>query len=137
MFRISPFLLPVRGAVNVSKYWLCRTALSCRKIPGVEFTQTQFTPTQDMYSGQLCQGVRIRIAHKGDLRSMRMGLDIADVLHSMYSQNFHLEKTITLIGNQATVDALARGESPAKIIKSWTPALDNFRTTRSRYLLYP
>lgn len=112
-------------------------ALSRRKIPGVEFTQTQFTPTQDMYSGQLCQGVRIRIAPKGDLGSMRMGLDIADVLHSMYSQNFHLEKTITLIGNQATVDALARGESPAKIIKSWTPALDNFRTTRSRYLLYP
>jgi uncharacterized protein YbbC (DUF1343 family) len=111
-------------------------ALSRRKIPGVEFTPTQFTPTQDMYAGQPCQGVRIRIAPKGDLRSMRMGLEIADTLHRMYPENFHLEKTITLIGNQATVDALAHGESPAKIIKSWTPALDNFRTMRAKYLLY-
>lgn len=111
-------------------------ALNRRKISGVEFTSTQFTPTRDLYAGQPCQGVRIRIAPKGDLRSMRMGLEIADTLHRMYPQNFHLEKTITLIGNQATVDALARDESPAKIIKSWTPALDNFRTTREKYLLY-
>ncbi|HEY6467069.1 MAG TPA: DUF1343 domain-containing protein, partial [Candidatus Acidoferrales bacterium] len=111
-------------------------ALTRRKIPGVEFTQTQFTPTQDMYTGQPCQGVRIRIAPKGDLRSMRTGIEIADVLHRMYPRNFHVEKTITLIGNQATVDALSRDESPAKIIKSWTPALDNFRTMRAKYLLY-
>ena len=111
-------------------------ALHRKKIPGVEFTPTQFTPTQDLYAGQPCQGVRIRIAPNGDLRSMRMGLEIADTLHRMYPQNFHLEKTITLIGNQATVDALARNESPAKIIKSWAPALDNFRTTRAKYLLY-
>jgi uncharacterized protein YbbC (DUF1343 family) len=111
-------------------------ALARRKIPGVEFSATQFTPAQDLYAGQLCHGVRIRIAPNGDLRSMRMGLEIADTLHRMYPQNFHLEKTITLLGNQATVDALARGVSPAKIIKSWTPALDNFRTMRAKYLLY-
>ena len=111
-------------------------ALERRKISGVEFSSTQFTPTQDLYAGQLCHGVRIRIAPKGELRSMRMGMEIEDVLHRMYPQNFHVDKTITLIGNQATVDALAGGESPAKIIKSWTPALEKFRATRAKYLLY-
>lgn len=111
-------------------------ALVRRKISGVDFTPTQFSPTQDTYAGQPCQGVRIRIAPKGDLHSMLMGLEIAETLHRMYPQSFHLEKTITLIGNQATIDALARGESPAKVIKSWTPALDKFRTMRSKYLLY-
>ncbi|MGH9574664.1 MAG: exo-beta-N-acetylmuramidase NamZ family protein [Candidatus Acidiferrales bacterium] len=112
------------------------TALEHRKISGVEFSATQFTPTQDLYAGQLCQGVKIRISPKGELRSMRMGMEIEDVLHRMYPQNFHVDKTITLIGNQATVDAIASGESPAKIVKSWTPALENFRATRAKYLLY-
>jgi uncharacterized protein YbbC (DUF1343 family) len=110
--------------------------LARRKISGVEFSAAQFTPTQDLYSGQLCQGVRIRIAPKGELRSMRMGMEIADALHRLYPQNFHVEKTITLIGNQSTVDALERGDSPAKIVKSWQPAIDQFRQTRAKYLLY-
>ena len=112
------------------------TALARRKISGVEFSATQFTPTQDLYAGQLCHGVKIRIAPKGELQSMRMGLEIEDVLDRMYPQNFHVDKTITLIGNQATVDALDRGESPAKIIKSWTPAIEQFQATRAKYLLY-
>ncbi len=111
-------------------------ALAGRKIPGVEFSAAEFTPTQDLYAGEICYGVRIRISPKGELRSMRMGLEIEVVLHRMYPQNFHVDKTITLIGNQATVDAIARGESPAKIVKSWTPALEKFRATRAKYLLY-
>jgi uncharacterized protein YbbC (DUF1343 family) len=110
--------------------------LTRRKIPGVDFSAAQFTPTQDMYAGQLCRGVRMRIAPKGELRSMRMGLEIADALHRMYPQDFHLEKTVLLIGSQSTVDSLAHGESPARIIKSWTPDLDKFRQTRAKYLLY-
>lgn len=111
-------------------------ALARRKISGVEFATADFTPTQDLYAGQLCHGVKIRIAPKGELRSMRMGMEIEYVLHRMYPQQFHVDKTITLIGNQATVDAIARGESPEKIVKSWTPAIDKFRATRAKYLLY-
>jgi len=111
-------------------------ALARRKISGVEFSPADFTPTQDLYAGQLCHGVKIRIAPKGELRSMRMGIEIEYVLRRMYPQNFHVDKTITLIGNQATVEALERGESPAKIIKSWTPSLEKFRAMRAKYLLY-
>jgi uncharacterized protein YbbC (DUF1343 family) len=78
----------------------------------------------------------MRIAPEGELRSMRMGLEIADALHRMYPQDFHLEKTVLLIGSQSTVAALEQGEPPAKIIKSWAPALDKFRQTRAKYLLY-
>jgi uncharacterized protein YbbC (DUF1343 family) len=111
-------------------------ALTRRKIPGVDFLPAQFTPAQDLYAGQMCRGVRIRIAPKGELRSMRMGLEIAAALHRMYPQNFHIEKIIFLLGNQATIDVLARGDDPAKIVNSWAPALEKFRTIRSKYLLY-
>jgi uncharacterized protein YbbC (DUF1343 family) len=110
--------------------------LQRRKISGVEFSPAEFTPTQDLYAGQFCHGVKIRISPKGELRSMRMGMEIEDVLHRMYPENFHVDKTITLIGNQATLDAIIRGESPAKIVKSWTPAQEKFRATRAKYLLY-
>ena len=111
-------------------------ALERRKIPGVEFSPATFTPTQDLYAGKTCGGVRIRIALSGELRSMSMGMEIASVLHRMYPQNFQLQKTIVLIGSQSTVDALARGESPAKIVKSWNPGLAKFRAIRAKYLIY-
>jgi uncharacterized protein YbbC (DUF1343 family) len=107
-----------------------------RKIPGVEFSAAQFTPTQDMYAGRLCRGVRLRISPKGELRSMRVGLEIADALHRMYPDQFQVDKTITLLGSQATVDALTRGDSPESIIKSWAPTLDKFQQMRAKYLLY-
>lgn len=110
--------------------------LTRRKIPGVEFKAADFTPTQDMYAGQLCHGVRIRIAPKGELRPMFIGLEIADALHKMYSGKFQIDKTITLLGSQSTVDALQRGEPPTQIIKSWQPDLDKFRAMRAKYLLY-
>ena len=78
----------------------------------------------------------MRLAPKGEFRSMSMGLEIADALHRMYPDQFHLDKTITLLGSQSTVDALERGEAPAQIVKSWGSDLDKFRAMRAKYLLY-
>jgi uncharacterized protein YbbC (DUF1343 family) len=112
------------------------TALTKRKIAGVEFVEAQFTPAQGLYAGVSCGGAHLTIAPRGELRSMRMGLEIADVLHKMYPDKFQLPKIITLVGSQSTIDALQRGTSPAAIIKSWTPGLDKFRQVRAKYLLY-
>ena len=51
---------------------------------------------------------------------MRMGLEIADALHRMYPDHFALEKIITLLGSQSTVDRLKRGDAPADIVAGWS-----------------
>jgi uncharacterized protein YbbC (DUF1343 family) len=112
------------------------TALERRKIPGVSFAPAQFTPSDGLYSGEPCQGVTIRITNRGELQSMRMGLEIADTLHRMYSDNFQLEKIVELLGSQSTVGRLKQRDAPAEIVSGWSADLDKFRKTRAKYLLY-
>ena len=69
-------------------------ALTRRKIPGVTFAPAQFAPRDGLYRDQACQGVTITITDRDALRSMRMGLEIADVLHRLYPDNFHLAKIV-------------------------------------------
>jgi uncharacterized protein YbbC (DUF1343 family) len=42
-----------------------------------------------------------------------------------------------LAGNASLMEQLKTGVSEADIRKSWEPALNNFKTTRKKYLLYP
>jgi uncharacterized protein YbbC (DUF1343 family) len=111
-------------------------ALNRRKIPGVRFAPAQFTPNGGVYSGTLCHGVRIKINDRRALGSMRMGLEIAHVLHQMYPARFQLASAITLLGSQSTIDRLKRGDAPADIVAGWSDDLGKFRRTREKYLLY-
>jgi len=110
--------------------------LTQRKIPGVSFAATSFTPAHDLYAGMPCQGVTIRVTDRDAFRSMRMGLELADALHRLYPEQFHLEKIIELLGSQSTLDRLERGDAPAEIIAGWVTDLDSFRAMRAKYLLY-
>jgi uncharacterized protein YbbC (DUF1343 family) len=110
--------------------------LNRREIPGVTFSTTIFTPNEGLYNGQYCQGVSIAISDRESLRSIRVGLEIADALHRMYPKEFHLEKIILLLGSRATIEALARRDAPAEIIRRWAPELEKFRAVREKYLLY-
>jgi uncharacterized protein YbbC (DUF1343 family) len=110
--------------------------LNRRKIAGVRFAATTFTPISDLYKGQACGGVAIEITDRAAIRSMLMGLEIADALHRMYPEQFHLEKTIELLGSKATLDALEHGERPSEIVSGWSADLARFRATREKYLLY-
>ncbi|MDR3720548.1 MAG: DUF1343 domain-containing protein, partial [Candidatus Acidoferrales bacterium] len=103
---------------------------------GVSFNAAEFTPRDGPYNGQACHGVTIRITDRASLRSIRMGLEIADALHRLYPDHFALEKIITLLGSQATVDGLKRGDAPADIVAGWSRDLDKFRRMREKYLLY-
>jgi uncharacterized protein YbbC (DUF1343 family) len=110
--------------------------LNRRAIPGVKFQSTLFTPNDGLYKGQYCQGVSIVITNRGELNSMRLGLEIAAALHRLYSQQFHLERIIDLLGSQATLEQVERGDDPARIIAGWSGDLEKFRAMRAKYLLY-
>jgi uncharacterized protein YbbC (DUF1343 family) len=107
-----------------------------RKIPGVTFGQTGFTPSDGVYAGEPCEGITIKVVDRSALGSMRVGLEIADVLRRMYQDKFDVEKTIALLGSKSTVEQLAGGDRPKQIIASWDADLEKFRALRAKYLIY-
>ena len=110
--------------------------LNRRQIPGVAFAPAAFTPAADPYKGQACEGVTLTLTDHQAFRSMRLGLELADALHRLYPDQFHLDKIIFLLGSQSTLDQLGQGTPPADIITSWSPDLARFSQLRAQYLLY-
>jgi uncharacterized protein YbbC (DUF1343 family) len=110
--------------------------LNRHDVHAVKFEATLFTPGEEFYAGEYCGGVSIQITDRAALRSMTMGLEIADALHRLYPEKFQLAKIVELLGSQSTVERLAHGEVPLQIVESWRTDLDKFRAMREKYLLY-
>ena len=111
-------------------------ALNARHLAGLHFVSQPFIPISGLYSGERCGGVAPRITERGAVRSMRMGLEIADVLRKLYPQQFDPAKLITLVGNADTVQQLVSGVSPEKIVAGWSGDLAAFDQIRRKYFLY-
>ena len=111
-------------------------ALNERHIPGIHFAAQPFIPISGPYSGQRCGGVSIRIADRFAVRSMRMGLEIAAILHKLYPQQFNIAKLLELTGNSDTVQQVQSGVTPEKIAASWSDSLAAFDKVRRKYFLY-
>jgi len=112
------------------------SALNAKHLPGLKFVAQLLIPVSGLYSGQRCGGVSIKIGEKSAVRSMRMGLEIAAVLNRLYPDKVDLAKTITLLGNAATVEELRIGAPPEKIVADWKDDLAAYEKTRRKYILY-
>ena len=67
---------------------------------------------------------------------MTVGLEIAALLLKKYPDHFDVTKIITLLGNDATVEALKAGTLVEQIVASWSQDLQAFDQVRRRYFLY-
>jgi uncharacterized protein YbbC (DUF1343 family) len=112
------------------------SALNTKHLPGLKFVSQLLIPVSGLYAGQRCGGVSIKIGEKSAVRSMRMGLEIAAVLKKLYPDKVDLAKTITLLGNAATVEELRIGAPPEKIVADWKDDLAAYDKTRRKYMLY-
>jgi uncharacterized protein YbbC (DUF1343 family) len=111
-------------------------ALNARSLPGLRFSNQPYIPVTGLYAGQHCGGVGIRITDRAAVRSMTMGLEIAAVLLKKYPDHFDVTKTITLLGNDATLEALKAGTPVEQIVSSWSADLATFDQVRRKYFLY-
>jgi len=111
-------------------------ALNARHLPGLRFTPHPFIPVTGMYMAQRCGGVAIRVTDRAAVRSMRMGMEIAVLLHKTYPKEFDAEKMLHLTGNAETVKMIEDGASADEIIASWSKDLDAFDQMRRKYFLY-
>lgn len=110
--------------------------LNRREIAGVFFIPTEFTPDTSRYAHQLCHGVRILLTDRYALDSPLLGIELASVLHQLYSKQFHLRKILGMLGSRFLLQAITEGQDPKSMAAQWQPGLKEFSAVRHRYLLY-
>jgi len=111
-------------------------ALNARRIPGIRFYPIRFTPTSSKYAGEECQGVFLIVTDRAALRPVRLGVEVAAMLHKMYGSRYELDAAERLFGSKDGLTRIRAGEDPAAIAASWAAAESRWRLLRAPYLLY-
>ncbi len=115
--------------------------LRARKISGISFAATKMQIAEDAnhypFHGQNIDAVAVKVTDRAALDSPQLGIEILAALHHLYPGTFHLDRAMTLVANQQTMDALQRGDDPKAIADSLAKPLSAFRAKRAQYLLYP
>ncbi|MGB8411666.1 MAG: exo-beta-N-acetylmuramidase NamZ domain-containing protein [Candidatus Binatus sp.] len=110
--------------------------LDKRRIPGVRFQAADFTPSADSYAGRSCHGVRISLDDRLALDSPALGIELIAALHRLYTNDFKIDATLSMVGSRRTLEEIKSGVDPKQIVADWQPDLEKFRILRARYLLY-
>ena len=121
----TPFT--IIGAPYIDALRLTRELRGLRA--GVSFAPVYFTPTSSVFTGKLCGGVRIAITDRSLLHPVDLGVTLAATLLRLYPTQFKLDELQPLLRDQATLDAIRKGEKPA-----WK--VDEFLKRREKFLLY-
>jgi uncharacterized protein YbbC (DUF1343 family) len=110
--------------------------LNARRIPGIRFYPITFTPASSKYAGEECQGVFMVVTNRTALPAVRVGIEIASALSSLYGEKYEPDNMWRLIGSESIVSRIRHGEDPAAIVASWSADEARWRQLRARYLLY-
>ncbi|MFN8058731.1 MAG: DUF1343 domain-containing protein [Vicinamibacterales bacterium] len=125
---------------QVGAPWIVGSVLSDhlngRGIPGVRFYPVSFTPTASKYANERCGGVHIVVTDRDALPSVRLGLEIAGALLTLYPDTFDFTPTNKLLGSRQAMEQLRAGIDPRVIADSWAGDEARWRLLRNSYLLY-
>ena len=111
-------------------------ALNARGIPGVSFYPVRFTPASSKHAGDECQGVFMIVTDRLALRPVRLGVEIAAMLHKLYGATFDLDAAARLFGSRDGLSRIRTGDDPQEIAASWAAGEAAWRKIRAKYLLY-
>ena len=111
-------------------------ALNARRIPGVAFYPVRFTPVSSKYANQECQGVFMIVTDRLAFRPVRLGVEIAAILHTLYGATFELEAAERLFGSKESLSRIRAGDDPLAVAGSWMADEARWRLLRAKYLLY-
>lgn len=123
--------------------WLDATAvaaeLNARKLPGVSFVPTQFTPTTREFKGELCNGIQIFLWDRAACRPAELGVQMMDAMVRRHPDRLTLKVlsgTRGMIGNENAANMLVRGDTPQAVIASWRGDVEAWKKRRAPFLLY-
>jgi uncharacterized protein YbbC (DUF1343 family)/CubicO group peptidase (beta-lactamase class C family) len=110
--------------------------LADERLDGVVFVPVLFQPSASKWAGTDCKGVQIIVTDRAKFRPVRTGLAIARQLRLLFPQFWQVDKFITLLGNQATFDAVQAGRPLDEIERPFGDGLRQFEDRRAKYFLY-
>jgi len=111
-------------------------ALNARQVPGIRFYPVRFTPSSSKFAGEECQGVFMIVTDRAAIRPVRIGVEIAAMLHKLHGSQFELELSERLFGSREGIRRIRSGDDPAAIAASWSAGEARWRLLRNKYLLY-
>ncbi len=110
--------------------------LTGRRIPGVRFEATNFTPSQDRYASKVCHGIRITLVDRKSVNAPSLGIEIIAAVEHLYPHDFRIEQTLGGVGSRRILAQIKSGDDPQAIDAGWQQGLRAFRRLREHYLLY-
>lgn len=113
------------------------TDLNELKIPGVDFTPIEFTPTSGNFEGEMLGGIQVNIIDRNILEPVKLGVYIMHTILKNHPDEYELTTKIDRLAGTANLrNALNDGQTPEQIFKSWQQPLADFKKLREKYLLY-
>jgi uncharacterized protein YbbC (DUF1343 family) len=110
--------------------------LNARRLPGIRFYPITFTPASSKYANEPCQGVFMVITNRNALQPVRVGIEIASALSSLYGEKYQPNNMWRLIGTEQIVERIRQDEDAAAIAARFSADEARWRQRRAKYLLY-
>jgi uncharacterized protein YbbC (DUF1343 family)/CubicO group peptidase (beta-lactamase class C family) len=111
-------------------------AMNGRGLPGIRFYPVRFTPSASKFANEECGGVFMIVTDRAALRPVRIGLEMAAMLHKLYGARYELESAERLFGSREGIARIRSGDDPAAIAGGWAAGEARWRLLRNKYLLY-
>ena len=113
--------------------------LNALDLPGVYFRSAAWSPTSGFWSGKELSGVELMIFDPRAFLAIRSAVEILAAVRAIAPHLIDLRNTTEIDRDWGTTSLrtrLAAGDSASEILTAWEPRTEEFRTVRSRYLLY-
>jgi uncharacterized protein YbbC (DUF1343 family) len=113
-------------------------ALNARRIPGVHFASTAWTPRAGFWRGKRLSGVEIDVDDPHVFPSVRTAVELLCAARDV-GRAVHIHEARTMDrdwGTDAVRTAVVAGAPPDAIVAAWQAKLPAFLALRDKYLLY-
>jgi uncharacterized protein YbbC (DUF1343 family) len=110
--------------------------LNQQGLPGVRFVPRWITPDASKFSGQRCGAIHLIITDRSQFQSLRTGLHVARALHSLYPQQWKMDRYDRLLSSAVVMEAIRTGSDDQQLCRLIDQGREAFLPRRAKYLLY-
>lgn len=132
------------GAPYMDHRWA--DTLTARRLAGVQFRESYFTPTFSKHANKVCAGVQVHILDPHAVDAVRVGVEMLVAAKTLYpefawrndawdtTRPYWIDK---LTGSTRLREQIDSGASADAVVAAWSQELAGFEQLRKQYLIYP